>query len=236
MTVVGATAAQVAQNSKVSTPMVDYEITMYMSNNVPINSKLYIQFPLAWSVADPSFVMPSGVTCLLYCDIANTNIILTKNNADNTLIVTNLFPSFQRAPGPLKVRLTGNTNPPTTSRMYFTITTYNEDGQVYKIDESTSRFFLDFQPGVIAIGALYPNDLEILSSIGTWTFSLTPEHPVDPTYVMVIAFPSTVSVQQRAGCTIVGANINPSYSCNADGATNKITITNMFAALQAANT
>jgi hypothetical protein len=141
--VVGANAAAVAANSKVSTPMVDYQVTMYFTNNIPINSKLYIQYPTAWSVADASFVQPT-VTCQLYCDITNSGIIVTKNNADNTLIVTNMFTGFQNAPGPLTFTMVGNTNPATTARMYFTITTYNEDGAVYKIDESSSLFYLDF--------------------------------------------------------------------------------------------
>jgi hypothetical protein len=82
--------------------------------------------------------------------------------------------------------MVGNTNPPTTSRMYFTITTYNEDGAVYKIDESSSLFYLDFQPGGITINNIIPNDVEILSAVGTWTFNFNAEHPIDTTYVMVI--------------------------------------------------
>jgi hypothetical protein len=62
------------------------------------------------------------------------------------------------------------------------------------------------------------------------------EHPIEPTYVMIITFPTTVTIQQKAGCTVVGANVGTGYSCNADGATNAITITNMFSTQQAAMT
>ena len=180
--------------SKVSTTGVSYELTMYMTNDVPIGSKLYIQFPLLWNVANikvPPDASTIGIDCVLYC---NSGSIPTIDIAANTLIITSLFTDFQTAPGPLTIRLTNMDNPATTQRMYFTVTTYNEDGAVYKIDESTDKFFLDFQPGVITIAALYPNDLEILSSVGTWTFSMTPEHPVEPAYVMVITFPNTVTI------------------------------------------
>ena len=55
-----------------------------------------------------------------------------------------MFSTYRSAPGPLIVDLTNFNNPATTNRLYFAVTTYNEDGAVYKIDESANRFFLDF--------------------------------------------------------------------------------------------
>ena len=52
--------------------------------------------------------------------------------------------TYRYAPGPLIVDLENFNNPATTSRLYFTVTTMNEDGAVYKIDESSDKFFLDF--------------------------------------------------------------------------------------------
>ena len=37
--------------SKVSTPGVTYRITFYMTNDIAINSKLYIQFPNEWPIS-----------------------------------------------------------------------------------------------------------------------------------------------------------------------------------------
>ena len=92
----------------------------------------------------------------MYCD--STSVFITRDAATNTLILTGLFSTFQNAPGPLTLQLIGNTNPPTTARQYFTLTTYNQDGTIYKIDESSDLFYLDFQTGDITVTLFYPLD------------------------------------------------------------------------------
>jgi len=66
------------------------------------------------------------------------------------------------------------------------VTTYNTDGNIYKIDESTGLFFLEFTTGKLTIVDIKPNFSEIMLTTGTYTVSFRAEHDIEPTYKLTM--------------------------------------------------
>jgi len=66
----------------------------------------------------------------------------------------------------------GMENPGTTSRKSFTLTTYNTDGEIYKIDEASEIFYLEFTVGAIKCLEIVPTLNEIMLADVAYTFSI----------------------------------------------------------------
>lgn len=138
-------------NTKVALTNVDYKFTLYTTNDIPRKAKVYLTFPSDWVLNTAAFPLPT-VSCQLGCNFLTAAI--QYEGATNTLQLLQGFEdanSYQYNPGPIIFTLSGMTNPSTTKMQTFTMTTYNMDGNIYKIDEATSLFTLTFTTGVITI-------------------------------------------------------------------------------------
>ena len=78
-------------------------------------------------------------------------------------------------------------------------------------------------------------DREIYSTIGAYQFKWSAQHDITVDYLLRITMPTGVTVQQKAGCSVIGF-ISTTYKCNSDGANNQIVITNLVSATVAAGT
>lgn len=134
------------------------------------------------------------------------------------------------APSPVAFSLTGLTNPPSTARKNFAVTTYNQDGLLYVIDYSDLFFYIDYTPGSLTVTDMSFVDTEINSKTGELVVQFFAAHQISTSYRAVIQLPSEITVQQLSGCNIIPQFLNftldNSYGCNADGNSNQIVLSN----------
>jgi len=136
---------------------VTYRFTVYTTNDIPRKTKVYITFPTNWKLDCANFPYQAPPMCLLGC--AFTDVAIQCEAATNTLQLLQGFEGddqYLYAPGPFIFDLKGMTNPPTTETQPLTMTTYNTDGTIYKIDESTNVFSLSFTTGLITVTSIVP--------------------------------------------------------------------------------
>jgi hypothetical protein len=201
---------------------VTYRWTMYFSNDLPRKSKVFITFPSSWNLSPKPTIQ-----CSFGCEF--TNEALTFEPSTNTLQLLQGFESpnsYLNAPGPVTFDLIGMNNPPTTAKQSFTVTTYNTDGNIYKIDESLSIFTLSFTTGKITILSILPTQSEIMLTTAPYRVTFKTEHDILPTYKLVMKMAPGTEVQQKSGCAVIGT-IGPSYTCNADASNNEIVVAKM---------
>lgn len=127
---------------------VSYKFTLWLANPIPQKAVVYVTFPSSWPL-DCSAALP-GVYCQAQdrCQFQNsrvscdpiTNSYRLDGGFDNIYVVP---------PGPVTFSLTNLTNPPSTLRKYFAVTTFNQDGLLYIIDYSNQLFSLEYRPGVV---------------------------------------------------------------------------------------
>ena len=86
----------------------------------------------------------------------------------------------------MRFMIKGFENPPTTTRQYFTVTSYHQYLNAYDIDQSKSLFYVDATTGTITITSITPSSTVIYDPDGTYTFVFTPEHAVETTYFIKV--------------------------------------------------
>lgn len=95
----------------------------------------------------------------------------------------------------------------------------------YKIDETSSLFFLAFTMGDVYCYSVIPTDPTIFSSLGAYNFTMAFQHDIPSDYILHITLPNTIPVLQKAGCPVVG--LGSPYTCAADSANGIITISGL---------
>ena len=58
--------------------------------------------------------------------------------------------------------------------MYFTVTTYHDNGEYYMIDSSYKPFYVEFNAGSVVVDSILPTESMIYSSEGNYYFNFAP--------------------------------------------------------------
>lgn len=229
----------------VSAVGVEYKFTVYITNDIPRDGKLYVSFPTdGWKLTCPL----TATDTLLYSVVEASQADFKTANmgcstVDNRLELESGWPTnsnFLYAPGPVIFTLGGFDNPETTAKKNIKVATYNSDGGLFIIDQDDAPFFLTFTSGLITVTSVAPTDNVIYSSDGTYKFSMSFQHIFKTTYTLTITLPPELIVIQNSACLVTpAANIvslvKEEIQCAAEATSQAIIIKDLFLADLPAN-